>query len=628
MAEPTEEEAINHFTELYKYKIEHITTEQIDVLQKEMVTETVVVVTDEDQRVVAMGSQISAKLGIPLLFRKDLTRYLENHNINKIIVLGNLDQDIGDQIIREEYNNYKQIRQYYSTLFSASRVMVFVDSMEYCPVGTYLAAYRNGKLLFDLKEYTKSKPYFAWVVQPHDFSPKKLQELYNYLDYDQDGMYESGVGIITGKNIQDANLLVARSFFYRELKFNNKYLIIRPEEKQGSKREGEGESLYFVFDGSSAAKTTIFKEFWDSSYIQITAHGTPSFLKLQDNEYLSTSNFPFVNSSLFIAEACFTGDFSSSSSLALEAIHKGVVAYVGSIKNGGVTAPYISGLPYLITTNEVPLSKLVAFHNHEISRLIEKFPRAFMIGDPMWGMFESIGNWSDDHFLLDLPHTFQENVVIPLQIDEKEYKSAVLANDMEDRGSENALVKFLNNVDKKVAFLVTDKVEGYVKFDNSFSLMAYAKEMMIYYLVGLQFLQGELLVTFSIQLSVLVCGVLIFYFMYCRGRINKERPFGLIVILILLMILLDYYVLGIKINVLKYLIYTLTFYLSVSQSKIWENIVLFNLVVSLPILVILSVLKVNIMLFINLSFTLLSLNLYLLVFLLVKLRISTKIGHK
>lgn len=187
-----------------------------------------ILVTDtSDKRILAMAAHVSSIEGSKLIVQDSSApssnpteSFTESQTdrlnaADQIIVIGSntLDPSID---VAENYVTYEEVRKWYENAIGDTILDVYVESDALYIAGVYLAALREGRLIFDNDALRPSEHtrYFAWVVSQNDFTVEKLEALQKQLDTDGDGHMDVSLGIITGKNAQQANLLVARSFFY------------------------------------------------------------------------------------------------------------------------------------------------------------------------------------------------------------------------------------------------------------------------------------------------------------------------------------------------------------------------------------------------------------------------------
>lgn len=118
-----------------------------------------------------------------------------------------------------------------------------------------------------------------------------------------------------------------------------------------------------------------------------------------------------------IGEACKTGQIWGNNSIALKAIENGAVAYIGSIKVGVSSAISNS---YLYSHNKATIGTLVLLNNEKIIDTMDNIPRAILIGDPMWYMYENIIEYHNEKYKINLPNVFEGKFAMALDVENKD----------------------------------------------------------------------------------------------------------------------------------------------------------------------------------------------------------------
>lgn len=423
ISEDETNEGFNHFLNQYQSNADENldSDEEALVIQPVINAEQIVVAKIDDKRILAMAAHMSCLYDLPLFICSDSSSQKCQdllYGNKKSIYIG--EHEIGSK--GDSFATYDEVKNLYDRCLASSQLTVYIESESLYVSGLYLASLRGGKLCFDIDEYvtTEQSQYFAWVVSQKDFNATKLENIQKQLDLNHDECMDISLGIITGKNAQQANLLVVRSYYYPRMNPEKHVTAVDVLNRDDYSSELYGDWSYTRVGGRSADKETIKELFAESSYIKLYGHGSPTSFKIDDRSSLKGTDIPLLNSPIVIFEACYTGKFDVVNSIALDIIEKGAVAFIGSVKNGGVTNPNIECVgSHFYTTQDVRIGDFVTYHNLGIKNSIENYERAILIGDPMWHAFKTVGTLNKNQYSFELPaHTLFDSIV-PIKVSSK-----------------------------------------------------------------------------------------------------------------------------------------------------------------------------------------------------------------
>lgn len=590
---------LEHFIQLYEGNIE--TFKNILDQENFETKDKIIISNSSDKRIMAMDAHISYKLNARFILDIDIEKspnlleslLIDNKEI-EVIFLGEVGIDFPFIKRVQRFISYEQVFSYYERIFEKTNLTVFIENDEMLSLGTYLAGYRDGMMIFELESANiKSKQYFAWLVTPMNFSPDRLKYIYDLLDENGDGINDRGMGVITGKNLQQANLLLLRSFFYEKISKTKHLLVVDTESKSYERNANESQWTYTLLGGNKANKNAIIEEIQRATYIKFVAHGSPESFLLGDGSYLNAKNMPLLNSVLFIAESCETAYLDTPNNIALDIVEKGAVAYVGSYKNGGVTHPLFGGqFSHLLTTESIPLSDLIAFHNQGIVQYIEEIPRAFLIGDPKWGMFKESGKWVYNKYKYDILPNFGEKILLPVKLDAELNKRGVIIRNPNEinKTLEKPRTRIKDDYGRRNIYILTGESSGLIEFIDSIPISVKFTELILFFINGFRFLQGELFLSSLIILILMSFSGTVLYYVYYNYKLSKTNVILPMIISIIFVLIIDYFILNLRIYLWKYIYYSICFYIGFKQNNIMKGIILLNLLFIVPVLLILRLL--------------------------------------
>lgn len=486
--------------------------------------EAIVIAEDANKRYMMLGSHMASILKCPFINSEDVGAVLGKRTLKEAIVLGDctVDNDIAAKIVR--LDTLDKVKSYYNALTEDHSLNVYSTEDDMGIVSAYLAARRNGRIIFQLEDIEKRNSYFALVTKPKDFYREGYKELFRKLYHSKQQQNTKGIGVITGNTLQDANLLLLRSFFYEQLNRKNKYVNIEAllSEEGYEKSEKDGYS-YISIRGKGCTIEKINHEIKDASQISIFAHGSPTGFSLVNDTKYAAADMPNLSPCVFTAESCETIGFAEDGSIALEAIAKGAVVYIGSTKTGGVASPFLDK-SYMFSTQEIPLSSLVLMNNVDMMKTIENEARAVLIGDPVFGMYTSIGQWvSETQYTYDIGFESKgDGYSIPINFENRKYKGAIVTTDNKKYYTE---VRRLINNGTSTAFIGLDNPSGTIQFTKGIHIISRITSMRNYLVMVMGLLINQALVLGILKAFMLILGVCLYMFLNRENgpQINKEQ---------------------------------------------------------------------------------------------------------
>lgn len=493
-------EMIYDFCEKYNGNIVKIGSKDIiSFLKNEFNSDTLVISAEDSNEMKILASQIACKLKCPIIYKSDVNEFFYNNHkkFKKVIEIGNVNYNYDNNIVQYKYID--DVERLYDKVVPNNDLNIYMmNQFENDVLGLYLAAYRGGKIYFDVNKISNINKYFAWVIDPQDFSPSKYLELNSYIQRKSNGKYSKGIGVITGNNIEDTNLLLVRSFFYKDLKKSSN--VVDTEQMDNNVNK-------------------LLDEMKKSIYIRIFAHGSYNEIQLKNNYKLNNNNFPkLLNTPLISTESCETCE-KLDGGIALSAIHNGAVAYIGSIKMGGTESWFIQK-PYLVSTHEVPLSNIVLANNLEIKKYTDNSIRAVLIGDPLWGMYNNVGKWEQNKkYKYNIPNMNITKYTIPIKVNDNLSVNGIIT----DKGdvSINRIVKI---GDSKIIFLSCKKNIGTMQFSSKMFFKQYLVKLLNDFINGEDFFINNFVSNdIIIIIQILICTITLFYLFKRKEQIKVNK---------------------------------------------------------------------------------------------------------
>lgn len=560
-------EMIYDFCKKYNGNIVKIgSKDTISFLKNEFSSDTLVISDEESNEMKILAAQIACKLKCPIIYKSDVNEFFYNNHrkFKKVIEIGNVNYNY-DNIV--QYKSIKDVEKLYDKVVPNNDLNVYMmNQFENDILGLYLAAYRGGKIYLDVNKINNINKYFAWVIDPQYFSPSKYLELSSYIQRKSNGKYNKGIGVITGNNIEDTNLLLVRSFFYKDLKKSSHVV--------------DSEQI-----GNNVNK--LLDEMKKSIYIRILGHGSYNEIQLKNNYKLNNNNFPkLLDTPLISAESCQTCE-KLDGGIALNAIHNGAVAYIGSIKMGGTESLFIQK-PYLVSTHEVPLSNIVLANNMEIKKYTDNSIRAVLIGDPFWSMHNNAGKWEQNKkYKYNIPKMNITKYTIPIKINGNLSVNGIITD--KDDVSINRIVKI---GDSKIIFLSCKKNIGTIQFSNKIFFKQHLLKLLNDFINGEDFFISNFVSTDEIIImQILICIISLFYLFKRKGEIKVNKI--LVFITACVMFLLQYAAMKVSISWILAIYYVLLYLVIDILSSFKTRILFMFMITIMPVWALLLLLNFN-----------------------------------
>lgn len=365
---------IEQFQSLYKPKYAS-QSQLLDSSYKENQQDGAVIITTKNTKWKAVATHIAQIKDYDLVMGEEINlKQNEKHDYSEVWL-------IGEDVIKTSFtgtqhvfDNDEEIQKLYDLVVTDPELYVYVESEQYTNEALYMAAFRKGKLIFNLDELTPIETmdkYLTWFVEPLKFNGDKYISMYRQFPE------LKAISVMTASTPGEVNLMLNKSFYYDQLNLNSFIFSYAHSMWDDTEIKKEGDwTLAYQGDKQGIDEALIEQ----ASYISIFAHGSSSGFKVANKSF---DRFPTLQAPVVVAEACSTLDYMDSRNIALNAISQGAVAYVGSFKVGGVNGnPFSGSDSYLLSYSEVPLSKIVKINNQYIMSTFDKVPRAVLIGDP------------------------------------------------------------------------------------------------------------------------------------------------------------------------------------------------------------------------------------------------------
>lgn len=362
-----------------------ITKETIAQLsQKEFsAANTGIVVKSDKLELKIIGTLIAQELNCPIFFSEDeLIGYAK---ISKIVSLGDsvaTYQELNLPTLEKAYDCYEQIRQ-------PSNVQIYTDLTSYGIMAVHLAQLKDGFVIIN-NDFKKTEGgAFIWVTGKADLSfTSEVELIQERLDFDQDGIYDYPFGIYTGITPADLSLQIERTRYVSMSSSKDHYLLELLADVENKQETIQNDMCTFsCLNGTFATYENLQKSLPDASYFEFLAHGSGSGFQLNDQSFSST-DIPLLPPMIVTAESCCTANIpkTKSSSIALGFIRQGGLAYIGSIKTGGVGI--LGGAPrYFFSNPNVNLGQMVRLQNYALKKWANLDTRAVLFGDPTISLF-------------------------------------------------------------------------------------------------------------------------------------------------------------------------------------------------------------------------------------------------
>lgn len=350
-----------------------------------------IVVVEEKRQMATVAAAIAANLQSPLFFNTlpenmPATTMLRVIAVGDVQIASNFTQVTRLETLTEAQSFYNE-----SSQNDTYGVLVFADSpMNFLAAG--VVAYHQGDLLFKWDEIAVSQPEFlAWLTEPNYVTWDNVQKLHNASSFIPGSqVYDAAIGILTGFNAHDVALLMARTYAYTDLTgpWQNHWTKGNFAATDRAKTTTYGPFTTHILNGAALTRRDFLAAMSQSAYIELTAHGSPQGFQFPGGTKIQKADISALPPLVFIAEACETADLTRydwRTSIALQIISSGAVAYVGSMKVGGVGMADEN--VFAFSTPELPLGQLVRLQNVARMESDADVARVILIGDPAFHQF-------------------------------------------------------------------------------------------------------------------------------------------------------------------------------------------------------------------------------------------------
>jgi hypothetical protein len=393
--------AIMHFANLYEGNPVFLEGQDIDRLISQRWTraETVVVSQDELQLGI-LASVIASAIDAPLYFGSLPDGDLGRLGVQQVVALGNV--AVSERYAVKRLENLQSARDYYDSLVGDASFAVLTVNNNFSFLAAEVAAYHRGAVLFSREEIPEQRPrYLAWVTTPTAVTIQAVQSLYRWSRFTPgSGIYDVGIGILTGFNPHDAALLLARAYAYPEFQGEWKTRLVagNTDRETRSQTTHVGPLEIVTLDGKALTTERFSQLVRTAGNVIVEGHGSPSGIRLSNSSWPDSNEINDLPPLIFAAESCETANFTKidlSRSIALRLIAGGAVAYVGSMETGGVA--FIGQQPFGFSTPRQPIAELVRLQAAARLDTDADWPRSILIGEPTFHQYQH--EWVDYQLL-------------------------------------------------------------------------------------------------------------------------------------------------------------------------------------------------------------------------------------
>jgi len=344
-----------------------------------------IVVTQNHRRLALVASTIAAALKAPLYFSPLPPEALQQSHTAQVLAVGDVVIPDTPEVVR--LRDLEEALAYYDTLVGHKQIAVLAADDHTAFLAAQVAAYHRSVLILEASEIPQRRPrYLAWVVRPGTVTPKAVQDLYTLCRFTPGSrVYDVGFGVLTGLNLHDTALLIARAYAYPDLQgpWKTRLVDARADRRAGSQTPGDGPFEVVTLQGDDLTDQNLLQAMESAAQVMVEAHGDPSGFKLSNGRWRGPDDTAGLPPFVFVAESCATADIAGhrvKNSVALHIVAGGAVAYIGSMGIGGVGL--IGDYPFAFSTPRVPLGELVRLQNAARMDLDADVPRVLLIGEP------------------------------------------------------------------------------------------------------------------------------------------------------------------------------------------------------------------------------------------------------
>ncbi|QAA31292.1 hypothetical protein [Clostridium manihotivorum] len=514
----------------------------------------------DDIRVKALAAQIATKLKYDLVFdSKLLSQYSQVINFDT-----KKDSNIKADPV---YRDFDSIYDYYNKVMGSSDYTIYVESEDLSALAAYMASYKNAKLTFQLPEKFEGQ-YFLWFIDRDKYSKDRYIEIYNKLKPTSN----QGIGVITGNTTGDISLFINRILFYNKLNTSKdiSYIDGLGTKNSTSYSDSGWNVNNIVLENYQDDKLN--EKLSNSKYINIFTHGAPRVL-------LGIKDIPVLRAPVVVTEACSTMESLPNDSVAIDFISKGSVAYIGSLKIGGTSG--VSGDTYLLSSSSFTLGNLITLNNDSIMDGNDNVPRAVLLGDPSFKLFDNIIKGDKT---LDLPFKSNDDLIVPIYCNEKNRSAEITSLEKKY----NILLEDFSNIDKNIKLLRIKNIKsGEVNLSTKVPLNLLVDKAGRYIYDSINAVSEQFLKNNTIALMMIV--VLIIARFRIKGNLRiSVKYIAFLVLSVGVLFLLDrFFDVGFEIK--KLILYAILIDTFMNYKAFKSKLILLVITIFIPLSVILSI---------------------------------------
>ncbi|WP_160680264.1 hypothetical protein [Clostridium sp. C8-1-8] len=550
-----------HFTSLYNGEGYDLKSSDTRLGSKK--SDEAIFLDTDDMRVKALAAQIGTKLKYDLVFdSKLLSQY------SKVIVFDtkqafNKGTNININVV---YRDFQSIYDYYNKVIDSTDYTIYVESEDLSALAAYMACYKNAKLTFQLPSKLEGK-YFLWFIDRDKYSKDRYIEIYNKLKPTS----KQGIGVITGNTTGDISLFINRILYYNKLSTSKdvSYIDGLGTKNSTSYSDSGWNVNNIVLENYQDDKLN--EKLSNSKYINIFTHGAPKVL-------LGIKDIPVLRASVVVTEACSTMESLPNDSVAIDFISKGSVAYIGSLKIGGTSG--VSGDTYLLSSSSFTLGNLITLNNDSIMDGNDKVPRAVLLGDPSFKLFDNIIKGDKT---LDLPFKSNDDLIVPINCNEKNRSAEITSLEKKY----NILLEDFSNIDKNIKLLRIKNIKsGEVNLSTKVPLNLLVDKAGRYIYDSINAVSEQFLKNNTIALMMIVVLIIARFRIKDNLRISVKYIAFLVLSVGVLFLLDRFFDVGFEIK--KLILYAILIDTFMTYKSFKSKLILLVITIFIPLAIILS----------------------------------------
>lgn len=262
---------------------------------------------------------------------------------------------------------------------STCELVVLADAKDpFYSLAKEIAAAENSPLGHNLSDALACHPiYLLWVVSPGFLSDEVIIEFGMTMKEQSSAV---SIGIITGSTIE-----LARELWQRRTQVNSQtfFAINAPNPSAHLKGQmlefKQGQIINHPLD-----KDGFVGALKSADYLTFTGHGANSFLRLFDEEKITTRDIPTLGPIVIATGSCQTLRVWNDDSIARRIVDQGAAAYSGFVfsPNEGYLIGEFNQLPFRYTWQDFPIGHIIQAQNRGTLQGFARFPYQFLLGDP------------------------------------------------------------------------------------------------------------------------------------------------------------------------------------------------------------------------------------------------------